>query len=283
MYIESNIQNNEPINLPSEYIDKMVKITHNAGFFSCCSVKLWCIVDYINLNKSMPLAIDSSAQFEWYKENKMDITYEYFQHYDNINNDIKTTNFINYHHDDQYENFSKLDYTNIIPIVKKYFSPSTHIQHIIETMEQKYNLDYDNLCVLFYRGNDKIRETTLCKYDEYVVHINSIIAKKPNIKFLIQSDETEFIEYMTKKFPNSFYFKDEIRHIKKCNNTVDILLRENIFMFSKYYLAITYIMSKCKYIICGTGNCSIWIMFFRGNCNHVYQHKDNNFLVHNPE
>ena len=30
------------------------------------------------------------------------------------------------------------------------------------------------------------------------------------------------------------------------------------------------IMSKCNYVICGsTGNCSIWITFFRENANNV--------------
>lgn len=32
----------------------MIKITHNAGFFSCCSVKLEHITNFINLNKRLP-------------------------------------------------------------------------------------------------------------------------------------------------------------------------------------------------------------------------------------
>jgi hypothetical protein len=45
-------------------------------------------------------------------------------------------------------------------------------------------------------------------------------------------------------------------------------------VFSKYYLAITIIMSKCKYVICGSGNCSIWIMLYRGNNKNVCQYLD---------
>ena len=73
-------------------------------------------------------------------------------------------------------------------------------------------------------------------------------------------------------FPNnSFYFKDEIRHMKKCNSTVDIKMSSQNYEFSKKYLAITIIMSKCNYIICGSGNCDIWIMLYRGNNNNVIQ------------
>jgi hypothetical protein len=246
--------------------------THNAGFFSCCSVKLFNIIDYINSNSKIPIYIDSSRQFEWYKNRNTDITYEYFEHYDNIHNNITIQNSIKYHWDDQFIEYSKLDYSNIIPLVKKYFSPSKQIINIIQNIEQKYKLEYDNICVLFYRGNDKITETKLCGYDEYLNYANFIMKHNPNILFLIQSDETEFIEFMIEKFPNnSFYFKDEIRHMNKCNSTVDILMRHKNYEFSKYYLAITIIMSKCKYIICGSGNCSIWIMFYRENNNNVYQ------------
>ena len=254
-------------------------ITHNAGFFSCCSVRLHDIINYINLNSKIPNNVDSSKQYQWYKlNNKEDITYDYFEHYDNTPNITYTSN-INYFEWYQYTNYLNLDYNNIIPIVKKYFSPSNLIIDIIKNIEKKYNLNYDNICVLFYRGNDKNTETLICNYDEYLKYANLIIKNNPDILFLIQSDETEFINYFREKFPtNSFYFKDEIRHMNKCNNTVDILMKENIFEFSKIYLAITIIMSKCKYIICGSGNCSIWIMLYRKNSNNVFQNLNGEWL-----
>lgn len=95
--------------------------------------------------------------------------------------------------------------------------------------------------------------------------------------FLVQSDETGFIEFITNKFPNnSFYFNDEIRHMKKCNDTVYKKMSSQNYEFSKKYLGITIIMSKCKYskckyIICGSGNCDMWIMLYRGNNKNVIQ------------
>ena len=41
---------------------------HNSGFFSCCSVKLNNIVDYINNQHKIPKHVDSSEQFKWYKK-----------------------------------------------------------------------------------------------------------------------------------------------------------------------------------------------------------------------
>jgi hypothetical protein len=102
---------------------------------------------------------------------------------------------------------------------------------------------------------------------------SQILLEHPQTKFLIQSDETEFIETMTPRFP-SFYFKDEIRHMPKQLSTVDKIYKGTNYKFSKYYLAITIIMSKCKFIVCGTGNCSLWIMLYRENADNIYQFID---------
>lgn len=251
-------------------------ITHNAGFFSCCSVKLDRIIGYFNYNKKLPDDVNSSKQFEWYKMNpSQDVTYDYFEHYNNIKTNIPYIHHINYIESFQFIDYSKLDYNNICPFVNKYFSPSNDIQYNINKIEYKYKLDYNNICVLFYRGNDKNRETKICGYDEYINIAKEILISNPDIKFLIQSDETEFIEKMLEVFPgNSFYFKDEIRHMKKCNSTVDLLTKDKIDIYSKHYLSITIIMSKCKYIVCGSGNCSIWITFYRGNNKNIYQNND---------
>ena len=276
----SNVDSNNVSLIKNNNKIMSVVSTHNAGFFSCCSVKLNNIVDFINKYKKIPDKVDSSLQFDWYKKsNNEDITFDYFKHYDVINN--ITINYpINYKHNYQFTNYSNLDYDKITSVVQKYFSPSENILSIIRNIEQKYNINYDNICVLFYRGNDKITETKLCSYNEYLTYANLVFKNNPNILFLIQSDETEFIEFMKDKFPNnSIIFKDEIRHMNKCNSTVDIIMKEKNYEFSKKYLAITIIMSKCKYIICGSGNCSIWIMLYRGNNKNVYQNLDNKWLI----
>ena len=257
-------------------------VTHNAGFFSCTSVKLFYIIDYFNINKILPNNIDSSSQFNWYKINKSgDITFDYFEHYNNIHIDISYINSIkNDSWDYQFTDYTKLDFNNICPFIKKYFSPSIEIKTIIKNMEEKYNIDYSNICVLFYRGNDKNTETTICAYDEYIDKANYLFNKNNNIKFLIQSDETEFINLFTSLFPKqSFYFNDEIRHMNKCMSTVDIKMSHLNYIYSKYYLAITIIMSKCNYIVCGSGNCSVWILFYRENSKNIYQNFNNKWII----
>lgn len=261
----------------------MLKITHNAGFFSCCSIRLHQIIQYYNIYKMVPIKVDSSEQFKWYKcnENKCnessnDITHQYF----NKDNEEKyiilaQNKIIDFKHYYQFFNYQTIDYLSLRPFIVKYFSPSKDILSIISSLENKYKLldNFENICVLFHRGNDKITETKIPSYEETFSKAESIIEKNPNIRFLIQSDETEFIKEALDKYPNSIVFNDEIRHIPKNNeSTVDKCMNENNLLFSKYYLAITIIMSKCKYIICGSGNCSIWIMLYRRNANNIIQY-----------
>ena len=254
-------------------------VTHNSGFFSCCSIKLYKIIQYFNTHKSLPDAVDSSAQFSLYKTNyRVDLTFEYFNHYSDICSFV-FDHIIDYDHDDQFRPFTCLNYGDITPFITKYFSPSREVSSMLSTMESKYALDYDNLCTLFYRGNDKITETPLSSYDDYVQHGRALMLKHPGVRFLIQSDETEFIETMMREFPGSFLLKDEIRHMKRCRNTVDRTMRYDILRFSKLYLAITILMSKSKYIVCGSGNCSIWIMLYRGHTDGVFQHLKDKWLA----
>ena len=59
--------------------------------FSCCSVKLDNIIQYYNKYKKLP-NVDSSKQYEWYKNKddiNADITFEYFENYNN-NEFLKT-------------------------------------------------------------------------------------------------------------------------------------------------------------------------------------------------
>ena len=251
-------------------------LSHDGGFFSCCSVRLYYLILIFNKYKQLPTIYDTTGFYTWYKQNTTDdITFNYFKHYnenENENeNEIKYTENINYHECYQYKNYKTLDLISLNPFIRKYFTPNDNILKIQSEIEQKYSIDHNNICVLFYRGNDKITEIALPSFEEYISQANEILKKEPNIKFLIQSDETNFLDTMKSKFPNNIIFYDEIRHMSKQNSTVDKVYKELNYSYSLKYLAITLIMSKCKYIVCNAGNCSIWMVFFRNNTDNVTQ------------
>ena len=256
-----------------EFSENAVKTWHNAGFFSCCSVLLHLIVHYINTYKRLPTYLITDATFEWYKppgQTERNIYPDYFLPNDELK--IEYTGDIHYTENDQFTKFEIIEFEKLFPLVQKYFNPSEEIKQIIEDIERKYNIDYENTCALFLRGNDKSTECSIPEYDFYRSAANKILESNPDIRFMVQSDETEFINAITQEFPQSFYCKDEIRHINKSNTTVDVVYKNLNYEFSKKFLAITIIMSKCKHVVCNYGNCSIWIALFRNHIDNIIEY-----------
>lgn len=257
--------------------ENVIYMTHESGFFSCSSVRLDAVITYFNEhNFTLPESVDTTGSYTWYKKNKGDDVFDFFENPGSIVVEPERE-VVDYNQTYQWIDYSKLNFSLISPFVKKYFTPSRQIYDIVDAIETKYNIvDYSNMCVLFYRGNDKIPEAKYrnkkCSgYSEYMTHAKKIIEIDPSTRFLIQSDETDFIDKIMKDVPGSFMFSDEIRHMK-CNprTTVDKVFPDN-HGFSKKFLAITLIMAKCNRLVMCNGNCGIWTVFYRGNIENVVQ------------
>ena len=264
----------------TQFAPGIAKITHNAGFFSCCSVRLGSIIQYFNNEKQLPKYVDSSMQFRWYKELNTDVTFQYFQHYNEFDNDIEYTNTMDFHETKQFGFYKDLDFERINPFIKKYFTPSKIVQSKIDCITRKYAIDFDNTCALFHRGLDKVTETEICSYEDKLEKAKELLKENPNIRFLIQSDETEFIDKALNEFPNNaFYCKDEIFHMEHDSKTlIDHKFRENPEDRAQNLLAVLVILSKCKHVILSAGNCDLWTTLFRGNAKNVTQFFKNEWV-----
>lgn len=252
----------------------MIKITHNAGFFSCCSVRLSKIVEFANLYNKLPEIVDSSEQFNLYKPDKyknMDITYHYFEHYNNMES-IKISLPIFYDKSHQFINYGDLDFKNLTPLIQKYFSPSVKIDEILVFL--KINIILHMIIHLLYIIEELIKkEVKLPLFDDFYKQIIEIINNNENIKILIQTDTSKFIDYInSKKLKNVFIIEENKTSYKdigihneqsKDLNHYDML----------YFLSTVLMISKCKYIICSSGNVCMWIMLFKGNNKNVRQLK----------
>ncbi len=256
-----------------------LKIIHNCGFFSCCSVRLYKIIEYMNYKHTLPKRIDCSELFTLYKYNsKIDITYDFFENYDN---EIKIE-YENHFTIDvfcfQFENYKKVNYEYIKPFVDKFFLPSQKIINIYNNLLLKYRVDIENCVGLYYRGTDKVTETQIDSFDSYYNKLNEI-DNINNMQIIVQTDSAQFLNYMKQKCTdkNIIIINENITsnsnhgiHNEKtaCENYIDIQ-----FLFATFL-----IISKCKYIICSSGNCSIWMMFYRNNAINVYQNLNKKWL-----
>ena len=234
----------------------------------------------INKLKNNKIHIITNNTFNLYKNNekKEDIYKKYFKIIDTIRLPI-----INYTFDNLIFNkpYNSLNFLHLKPYIDRYFSQSHQIEALINTIEKKYNVDYNNTCCIFYRGLDKQKETIIPSYKEMYDKALYETRDSPNITYLLQTDESEFFEFGKNILNNYFMFNDEIRHISHCNSLLEYECNktEN-FKYSCYFLAIVIIMSRCKYIVYNSSNISLWISLFRGNCNNVYQYLNQSKLFH---
>jgi len=243
--------------------------TYCIGFYACLCIRLFTIITYYNTYSTLPIEIDSSGQLTIYKPEDRDIIFDFFCRYDNtaIICDKKVDYFESY----QYSNYKTLDYTNICKFVAKYFAPTKSIVDIRDILLRKYSIDVDNTLAIYYRGTDKKRETVLGTFETYYEKIDAIRAKNVGLKLLIQTDTQQFKEYMNTKYDDILYI-DENRVSSSDRGIHNETTPSQNYIDAKYLLSTVLILSRCKYIICSSGNVSIWIMLYRGNAKNVYQY-----------
>jgi len=239
----------------------------DAGFFCQCSVLFTSIIQYYKTNCKWPNKIDTSKQFEIYKpinKKHKDIFKDIFK----INYDILSMNLhANFHPDFHYGNYWQFGDANwkiYSKPISRYFNPSDYVQSIIDKFIKKYNIDFMNTCAIYYRGTDKATEQQLLSF-EYIVNRMEVIKKiNKNIKFLVQSDQEEFINKIKEKYSDILFIEENItitgnigiHNTFKDDDNYKILLN---------FIATIFIMKDCNYVITGSGNCSLWLALLRSN------------------
>jgi len=237
----------------------------NAGFFCQCSALFTSIIQYYKENSKWPNKIDCSKQFEIYKPvNKkgQDIFLDIFK----TNYQITSMNPHAYFHPDfhygNYWEFGRSNWEIFSKPIGRYFNPSDNIQSIIDKFIKKYNINFMNTCAIYYRGTDKSTEQELLSFKYIENRIEAIKKINSDIKFLVQSDQEEFIDKIKEKYPDIIFIEENImvtgntgiHNTFKDDENYQILLN---------FVATMFIMKDCNYIITGSGNCCLWLAFLR--------------------
>jgi hypothetical protein len=249
--------------------DDNLKIIHNSGFFSNCSIALFGIIDFYNKYHRLPAYVDFSKTFNHFKDDiNRDAYGEFFQFDESI--EIAYTKPIAFSLLSLFD--YKLEQHKALEVfIKKYFCPSKETLTIYNKIRQKYKVDFDNTLVICYRGTDKGSDTGLGTYEEFIVKTKSILAKNPNLRILVQTDQRQFLDLCLKEFKNCFYI-EELPTTTTTTVMHKIVSNENKIKWSQTFLSIVFLISKCKFIVNHTGNVARWICLYRGNVNNVEQY-----------
>ena len=252
----------------------MLKVKYTrGGFFSYCSVRLTEILQYTNTNKALPIFVDSSAQFDLYRPDYVegDVTYHFF-----TSNDMELSyvGAIRQCYDNQFKRYKEILFEQINPFIAKYFSMTPEILEIANTLIRKYKITPPNTIAVYYRGTDKSSETPIGSFTDYKIKIQKV---RTNEKLLIQTDSAGFLGYMTEARIDFTKIEENIVTYGEKGIHLENTPTANYHMI-KYFLATILIMARCKSVICGSGNCSLWLMYYRGNARNVWQNLNNEWF-----
>ena len=266
--------------------EKELVITHNAGFFSCCTIALQDLITFHRHYKQLPKSVNRSSQYSFYKHNAAESLITLF--FEETDNDIPFKDWYELHYDAMYEtqfaDYKKINFEAAMPFVNKYFNTSQHVRELVEMYETKYNIDYENTCGVFYRGNDKSKETNIASYDEFINKVadnetQSAKDGKPLNRFFVLPDEIGFMEEMVFWCNERAFTIDEL---PICTNKDSAMFFELPYAerggYAAKFLAAVIVMSRCKHLITHSGNCGLWATLYRGNSDNLHQWRNDKWL-----
>lgn len=246
----------------------ILKVTHNAGLFSCFSQRLSAIISYANKNQIFPQHIDSSEQFSMYKPSpEIDVSNILIK---SIDSSIQYREHL--HFTDQFTDYAKLNFSALNPIISKYFSISDTVKERLNYLIQAYDIDFFDTCSIFYRGNDKRLECELATKETFIEKASIIKKHNKNIKFLVQTDDSSFLEAFQNQFQDSISFR-ELHTIADGSMSVSASLPQHQRLHHAIdLLAAVNVVSRCKYLVTHSGNCGFWACLYRGSSEGIIQH-----------
>ena len=254
--------------------DDCLRINHDAGFFSCCTVRLAGILEYFRSFQKPPRVVDSSRQFGWYKRNPLeDATPLFFKNREDVEipwtgTPVRYTDLPQEH---QFSDYLRLNYPQLKPFIERYFTPSNEIAQLAGQIERSSPVPLGEICSILYRGGDKKLETLQPSFAEVVLKAAQLRLKHPQLRFLVQSDEPDFLEYAQRELEGTCFFvngprNDPVTHI--C-----------------LYFASILVISRTRFVISTSGNGEMWTRLFRGHAQGTQQFlapKESIYGVKNP-
>lgn len=257
-----------------------LEIKTGTGFFSCSTEALLQLVIHSSIHGSLPNTVDRKKQYDYHKsESVTDIIPYYFKE---STESFEVPAGIQINSDGAYSQFCDyrtIQFDMMNPYLKKYFQPSDQVVARVNELMKRYRIVPQNTCAIFYRGNDKARETSIASYSEFISQAEEVKALDPEIEFLVQTDEAEFLEFFLQKFPGSKYINEIPRISKQDTWVTEVIGRDLRPQFGIDFFSSVLIIAKCKSIITHSGNCGFWSVLYRGSFDGVRQWQNDHWII----
>lgn len=228
------------------------------GVTSCLSVRLDQTIKYWKLHGHLPASINSSSQFQMYRdEAHQDVSELIMGKY----RPVHDLPFLDYNHGWQYGFYDEVQIEKLSMIAAVVCPLS---DEILDKSHELHNWVKGRTAVLF-RGNDKAVEIDATPYNEMI----KMAKASGSTSFVVQTDEQDFFDYFKSVYPDTVAF--ELPRINR-NFSSYAMVDTNKPKFAADFLAALIALAKCDQLLLNTGNTGLWTCIFRKNINGVMQY-----------
>lgn len=249
----------------------VLKVVHDAGFFSNCSV----ILKDLAASPVHPCAIDASESFRHYRTESTQFHWEDF-FTSNSEADLRqpstwitsrTATRLPHHSLYRFLNFSVTS-----QILGAYFQPSRRVIERAEHIASEHlTSPLDEILVICIRGTDKATEVRPSPLHSYVRRVRSVIRRNRNLKVWVQTDQLQIRDFLLQEIGDNAFAIDVLPVTADDSVIHRSGLARNPNEFALDLLATVLLMSRAHSVITYTGNVGYWIALFRGNSRRLYQ------------
>lgn len=255
-----------------------LELKHDSGFFSCCTVGVYDIIEYIKKHKLIP-EVSFSRIFNLYKDHLGQDVYDNFFEFNPLQElDINKIAKIKYNRDSSF-NYNSEDLLAIKPIIEKWFTPSNSVLDYVSLFTNKYEINVNKTLAILFRGTDKATEIKETSYSIFTSGIKDIMDNAEINRVFVQTDQTQFIDFLKHSFPNiDFFTIKEIPTTATKKQLYKETIKKNKVTHAQMFLASMQILSNCKFLINHTGNVARWAITYRGHTKNTIQYKSSSIL-----
>lgn len=168
--------------------------------------------------------------------------------------------------------YSELDFAQLRPYVKAFFSPSRAVKNLISEIVNEYLMAPGSYSCLCYRGTDKYTELRLESPQKFSLACNALMLQNNfnSSPLLIQTDDMSAYEQICASL-NIEHFRITQMPMTREKMAIHLHNMRNRKEFSKLLLAVNLLISKSKILVTHTGNMALWQFLYRGNSVNTIQ------------
>jgi hypothetical protein len=241
---------------------KQLKLLHDAGFFSNCTVTLQSLTVLYPMEGYIEVIWPTQNTWRDVDRSRENLFHEYFQpKHPSSAKEMQFVPRFNYHGFYEDLHFKKLN-----TYIHNYFNPSSLVNNRIQQFVEKYHIRPEKTIGLCYRGTDKATEFPAVSPSCYLLEVQKLLKKYNDLRVLVQTDQKQVRDYFLAEIGSAAFYFEEMP-VTCFSSAMHIITEKTIsnFELGVNLLAAVKILAQCEYLVSHTGNVSLWIFLYRGS------------------